>query len=97
MSEQEARQRDPFRPMVEKIKELGLYEGPKDVSSVIKDIYRVAATLLQGSGGDYCACQTFPCECVEVFMDDLAACVAIRHPEAPQPGEMVADGAPDVS
>jgi hypothetical protein len=27
----------------------------------------------------------FPCECVEVFMDDLAACVAVRHPEAPQP------------
>jgi hypothetical protein len=76
---------DLSKSMAENVKALGAYEGPKDLTSVIQDIYRVATTLLQGSGGDYCACQMFPCECVEVFMDDLAACVAVRHPEAPQP------------
>lgn len=76
---------DPFEPMVDRVIKLGAYEGSTDVASVIQDIYSVAATLLQGSGGDYCACQTFPCECVEVFMEDLARCVAARHPEAPQP------------
>jgi hypothetical protein len=74
--------RDPFKPVVDRVLELGAYDGPDDVTSVIADIYRVAATLLQGSGGDYCACQMFPCECVEVFMGDLAACVAVRHPHA---------------
>lgn len=72
-----------FKPMVERVIELGAYDGPKDLSSVIQDIYRVAETLLQA--GEYCACQTFPCECNEVFMGDLMACVAVRHPEAPQP------------
>lgn len=81
---------DPFMPMVARVLELGTYDGPKDVTSVIADIYRVAATLLQGSGGDYCACHTFPCECVEVFMGDLAECVAVRHPDvAPKPADHV--------
>lgn len=76
---------DLFRPMVDRVIELGAYDGPNDTKSVIEDIYRVASTLLQGSGGDYCACAMSPCECVEVFMNDLARCVAVRHPEAPQP------------
>lgn len=69
-------------PMVDRVLALGAYEGEADAGSVLADIYRVASTLLQGSGGDYCACQMFPCECVMVFMDDLARCVEVRHPDA---------------
>lgn len=69
-----------FKPMVDRVIDLGEYEGPSDTASVVTDIFRVAATLLQGSGGDYCACQMFPCECVEVFREDLVQCVAVRHP-----------------
>jgi hypothetical protein len=50
---------DLSKSMAENVKALGVYEGPKDLTSVIQDIYRVATTLLQGSGGDYCACQMF--------------------------------------
>lgn len=78
---------DLFRPMVERVLELGAYEGPKDLPAVVEDIFRVANTLLQGSGGDYCACQTFPCECVEVFWGDLVTCVTTRHPGAPLPNQ----------
>lgn len=86
---------DPFEPMVDRVIALGAYEGATDTSAVIRDIYRVAGTLLQGSGGDYCACHTFPCECVEVFMNDLARCVAVRHPGvAPQPAEQESGDTP---
>lgn len=80
-----------MRDTAERVIALGAYEGPKDVNSVIKDIYRVASTLLQGYGMEYCACQLGPCECVMVFMDDLATCVAARHPEAPQVAAESAD------
>lgn len=71
---------DLFTPMVDRVVELGAYDGPTDTASVVTDMFRVMATLLQGSGGDYCACNIFPCECVEVFRDDLARCIAVRHP-----------------
>ncbi|MDR6867666.1 hypothetical protein J2Y69_002270 [Microbacterium resistens] len=66
--------------MVERIKAFGEYDGSADPGEVIRDVWKVASTLLQGSGGDYCACQLFPCECVMRFMDDLAECVTARHP-----------------
>lgn len=64
---------------VERIKAVGTYDGEQDPHSIIRDVYRVAATLLHGEGWDYCACQMYPCECVMKFMDDLAACVNHRH------------------
>lgn len=70
-----------FEPMVDRVVALGAYEGETDTGSLLADIYRVASTLLQGSGGDYCACMTVPCECVMVFMDDLAHCIKVRHPD----------------
>lgn len=79
-----------LEPMVDRVLALGAYEGPTDTTAVVTDIFRVAATLLQGSGGDYCACNFFPCECVEVFRDDLARCVAVRHPYLlPEPADPV--------
>ena len=83
-----------FEPMVDRVLALGAYEGPTDTTAVVTDIFRVAATLLQGSGGDYCACNVFPCECVEVFRDDLARCIAVRHPDLlPEPTERGSDDA----
>ena len=65
---------------VDRIKELGPYVGPTEPGDIIRDVWRVASTLLKGQGWDYCGCQLFPCECVMRFMDDLAECVTARHP-----------------
>ncbi|QEA30405.1 hypothetical protein FGL91_18740 [Microbacterium sp. CBA3102] len=66
--------------MVERINALGEYDGTADPREIIRDVWKVASTLLRGEGGEYCACQTYPCECVMRFMDDLAECVTTRHP-----------------
>lgn len=66
--------------MSDRVKALGQYEGDVTPENVITDVFQVIATLLQGSGGDYCACLSVPCECVCEFQSDLAALMAVRWP-----------------
>lgn len=84
-----------FEPMVDRIIALGAHEEETDAGALLADIYRVASTLLQGSGGDYCACMTIPCGCVMVFMDDLAQCIEVRHPDVARAARPPAPADPD--
>lgn len=57
---------------------LGATDVGADPVAVIKDTFRVIATLIQSD--EYCWCQTFPCECVMVLFDDLIECMEKRYP-----------------
>lgn len=73
--------------MIERIKALGEYGGPTDLPSIIKDVFSVATTLTTPYGGDYCWCQSLPCECVGKLLDDMAECLEARHPELKRAAE----------
>lgn len=64
---------------IDRVKELGEHDGPRDAVSVIRDVFRVMATLIQSD--EYCWCQSFPCECVMTLFDDMTDCLEVRYPE----------------